>query len=176
VTGLDPGGEEVSAARQHPLVAEGRVPLLARTPLSSTREEGGEPALWRVLEDARESLPVHADHWLWVLHDDSVPEPDALEALVGAVRRSSRVGVVGPKLVRLDDPRLLVGVGHHLTVGGRAADTRQAALVDQGQLDLRQDVLGVPLAGSLVRSDVLADAGGLDSAFGSDGVAGLDVG
>ncbi|GGK67083.1 glycosyltransferase [Ornithinimicrobium pekingense] len=178
VTGLDPEGEELARAHEHPLVARDRVPLLVRDPLPLDRHEveAGEPALWRVVEDAREALPVHADHWIWLLQDDSLPEPGALEALVGAVRRNSRVGVVGPKLVRLDDPRLLVGVGHHLTVGGRAADLRQAALVDQGQLDRRQDVLGVPLAGSLVRSDLLTEAGGLDPAFGGDGVAGLDLG
>lgn len=178
VTGLDPEGEELAEARAHPLVVRDRVPLVAREPLTATAEElrSGHLQVWRVLEDARSALPVHEGHWLWVLSDDSVPEPGALEALLGAVRRNSRVGVVGPKLVRLDDPRLLVGVGHHLTVGGRAADTRQAALVDQGQLDLRQDVLGAPLAGSLVRSDVLAQVGGIDPAFGADGVAGLDLG
>jgi GT2 family glycosyltransferase len=178
VTGLDPDGEELAEAREHPLVVSYRVPLLTRAPLGVTEEEArsGLLPVWRVVEDARQALPVHADHWLWFLSDDSLPEPGTLEGLLGAVRRNSRVGVVGPKLVRLDDPRLLVGVGHHLTVGGRAADTRQAALVDQGQLDLRQDVLGVPLAGSLVRSDVLSEAGGVDPAFGADGVVGLDLG
>ena len=48
------------------------------------------------------------------------------------------MGVVGPKLVRADDPRLLVGVGHHVTPAGREVDLRRAALVDQGQ-----PVLGV---------------------------------
>ncbi|AXH95845.1 glycosyltransferase [Ornithinimicrobium avium] len=178
VTGLDPDDEEAAALRAHPLVARLRVPLLVRAPLVMMASEvgAGRPTPGRVLEDARTALPVHEHHWLWVLHDDSVPEPGALAALEGAVLRNSRTGVVGPKLVRLDDPRLLVGVGHHLTVGGRATDAPQAALVDQGQLDLRRDVIGVPLAGSLLRSDVLAEAGGLDPAFGDDGVAGLDVG
>lgn len=178
LTGLDPAGDEVAAARRHALLTERRVPLVVRAPLASTPEDDqpGMPSTWRVLEDARGALPVHEDHWLWILHDDSLPEPGALEALAAAVRRNPRAGVVGPKLVRLDDPRLLVGVGHHVTVGGRAADPSQAALVDQGQLDQRQDVLGVPLAGSLVRSDVLDAVGGVDSAFGEDGVVGLDLG
>lgn len=131
---------------------------------------------WRLLEDARGALPVHEDNWMWILHDDSRPAPGALAALTAAVRRSSRVGMVGPKLVRAEDPRLLVGVGHQITPAGRPADPRQAALVDQGQLDLRQDVLAVPLAGALVRSDLLDRVGGIDRAFGSDGVDGLDVG
>lgn len=177
VSGLDPEGEQLAAVREHALVADLRVPVLARGPLLPRRHDvPGDRLPGLMLEDARGVLPVHEEHWLWLLHDDSLPEPDALEALEGAVRRNSRVGVVGPKLVRLDDPRLLVGVGHHLTVGGRGADPRRVALVDQGQLDLRQDVLGTPLPGSLVRSDVLADAGGMDEAFSGDGVDGLDLG
>ncbi|MGC5583286.1 glycosyltransferase [Ornithinimicrobium sp. W1665] len=134
------------------------------------------PPRWRAVEDARAILPMHPDHWVWLLPDDSLPEPSALSGLVAAVRRNSRVGMVGPKLVRADDPRLLVAVGHHLTPAGRQADGRSAALVDQGQLDLRQDVLGVPLVGSLVRSDALEGAGGLSAEFGDDGVDGLDLG
>ena len=179
LAGVDPDGTRVRAARDHPLVRERRVPLILR-PLDGVADvqppAAPRPPRWRAVEDARSALPVHPDHWLWLLPDDSLPEPSALAALVSAVRRNSRVGVVGPKLVRADDPRLLVGVGHHVTPAGRQADGRQAALVDQGQLDLRQDVLGVPLVGSLVRSDALENAGGLSAEFGDDGVDGLDLG
>lgn len=180
VTGLDPHGAEMAAVLHHPLRTQRRVPLIVRPPVTAragaTDADSPVPVPWQVLEDARTALPVHPGHWLWLLTDDSLPEPGALAALASAVRRTSRVAVVGPKLVRLDDPRLILGVGHHLTPAGRVADPRQSALVDQGQLDLRQDVLGVPLAGSLVRSDILDAVGGLDPAFGTDGVEGLDLG
>ncbi|WP_130014900.1 glycosyltransferase, partial [Serinicoccus sediminis] len=114
--------------------------------------------------------------WVWFLTPGAVPEPPALSALVATARRSSRVGVVGPKLVRVDQPRLLRSLGHHLTPAGRAVDPTVRALVDQGQLDQRQDVLGVPLSGSLVDRDLLERVGGLDRAFCADGVDGLDVG
>ncbi|MDO5739571.1 MAG: glycosyltransferase [Ornithinimicrobium sp.] len=169
ICGLDPQDHEFVDARTE-------LPVVHRPTPPGAAAADGEPQLWRVLDDARAELPVHENHWLWLLHDDSRPDPRALEALAAAVRRTSRVGLVGPKLVRADDPRLLIGVGQHITPAGRAVDQRAAALVDQGQLDLRQDVLGAPLAGVLVRSDVLADVGGLDPNFGSDGVEGLDLG
>ncbi|MFC6422035.1 glycosyltransferase [Ornithinimicrobium tianjinense] len=179
VAGLDPQGGEAAQVARHALRTRHRVPVILRPALAPTGEEAarGEASPGRVLEDARSALPVHPGHWLWVLHDDSRPEPGALAALAGAVRRASRVAVVGPKLVRLDDPRMLVGVGLHLTAGGRPVDPRagDGALVDQGQLDQRQDVLGVPLTGALLRSDVLDEVGGVDRAFGDDGVDGLDV-
>ncbi|WP_151524422.1 glycosyltransferase [Serinicoccus kebangsaanensis] len=125
---------------------------------------------------ALDALPDHQGQWIWFLSTDARPEPGALAALGAAARRSSRVGVVGPKLVREDQPRLLRSLGHHLTPAGRVVDPTRAALVDQGQLDLRQDVLGVPLSGSLVRAAVLEQVGGIDPAFGQDGVDGLDLG
>lgn len=169
LAGLDPAAEDVDRVLRHPIAVERRVPLLLRP----ARPGGG--ARWQLVEDARGTLPVHPSHWIWFLTPDSRPEPGALSALVAAVRRSSRVGIVGPKLVRDDDPRLLRSLGHHLTPAGRSTDTGRTALVDQGQLDQRQDTLGVPLAGALVGSPVLDAVGGLDPAFGEDGVDGLDL-
>lgn len=170
VTGLASDDTEIADARQHPLIAEDGVTLLARDPASSS----DDVSLWRVIEDARADLDVGPGHWLWILHDDSVPEPDALDNLIEATRRSSGVGIVGPKLVRADDPRRLVSVGHRITRGGRLLDTDVARELDQGQHDHRVDVIGVPMPGMLIRTDVLDEVGGLDKAFDDD-TEGLDL-
>ncbi|WP_161958540.1 glycosyltransferase [Ornithinimicrobium cavernae] len=171
LTGLTADDPEVAEARAHPLIAEDGVELVVCEPLP---DPDGEPPLWRVVEDARAGLPTAPTHWLWILHDDSVPEPQALANLIEATRRSSGVGIVGPKLVRADDPRRLVSVGHRVTRGGRDVDGHVAHELDQGQHDKRVDVIGVPLPGMLVRSDVLATVGGIDKAFGA-GAEGLDL-
>ena len=172
LTGLDPDDPEVDDARAHPLIARDGVELLVREPLRDPH--GDEVQTWRVIEDAREGLSTEPGHWVWILHDDSQPEPQALTQLIEATRRSSGVGIVGPKLVRADDPRRLISVGHQLTRGGRIVDAHVARELDQGQHDERVDVIGVPLSGMLVRSDVLAQIGGVDKAFG-DGAEGLDL-
>lgn len=169
LTGLDPGAEGLESMHAHPLLRQG-VELVLRPPVAGE----GEGHLARVLEDARADLPVGDGHWLWLLHPDTVPEPGALAALTRPLVRTSRVGVVGPKVVALENSRRLVAVGHRVTRGGRDADVAVPGQVDQGQLDDRTDVLGVPLAGMLVRSDVLEDLGGLDPAFGA-GTEGLDL-
>ena len=169
VAGLAPEQRGSEQVVRHPLVVDHRVPLLLRP------ARAGSAARWQQVEEARVTLPVHEGHWIWFLSHDSRPEPSALAALIGAVRRSSRVGVVGPKIVRDDEPRLLRAVGHHLTPAGRVTDAGVPDLFDQGQLDLRQDVLGVPLAGAFVSSTVLDAVDGLDPAFGEDGVDGLDL-
>lgn len=172
LTGLDPDDPEILQTRAHPLIAQQGVDLLVREPLRDP--DGGEAEPWRVVEDARADLPAEPGHWVWILHDDSQPEPSALARLIEATRRSSGVGLVGPKLVRADDPRKLVSVGHQVTRGGRVVDAHVARELDQGQHDERVDVIGVPLPGMLVRSDVLAEVGGIDRAFG-DGAEGLDL-
>lgn len=171
LTGLPADDEEIAEARAHPLIAERGVELVVREPVPDPDQD---PPLWRVVEDARSVLPSAPTHWVWILHDDSVPAPEALANLIEATRRSSGVGIVGPKLLRADDPRRLVAVGHRITRGGRDVDTSVPRELDQGQHDKRVDVIGVPLPGMLVRSDVLAAVGGVDKAFG-DGIEGLDL-
>lgn len=171
LTGLTAEDAEIADARAHPLIAEGGVELLVREPLGGPDEKAD---LWQVIEDARSGFDARPEHWVWILHDDSVPEPEALANLIEATRSSSGVGVVGPKLVRADNPRRLISVGHRITRGGRLVDSHVARELDQGQHDQRVDVLGVPLPGMLVRSDVLNDVRGIDKAF-DEGTEGLDL-
>lgn len=171
LTGLSSGDDEIEEARTHPLIAEDGVDLVVREPVPHPDQD---PPLWAVIEDARAELTTDPTHWIWILHDDSVPEPPALSNLIEATRRSSGVGIVGPKLVHGDDPRRLVSVGHRITRGGRDVDEQVARELDQGQHDQRVDIIGVPLPGLLVRSDVLDTVGGIDKAFG-DGTEGLDL-
>ncbi|USQ78733.1 glycosyltransferase [Ornithinimicrobium faecis] len=171
ITGLASDDDEIGEAQAHPLIAEDGVDLVVREPVPHPDQD---PPLWSIIEDARAALATDATHWIWILHDDSVPGPEALSNLVEATRRSSGVGIVGPKLVRADDPRQLVSVGHRITRGGRDADAHIARELDQGQHDQRVDIIGVPLPGLLVRSDVLHAVGGIDKAFG-DGAEGLDL-
>lgn len=111
---------------------------------------------------------------LWLLAQDTAPEPDALARLVGALERSPSVAFVAPKLVRWDDRSEIVSLGVGMTRFGRAVGLADDEL-DQGQHDAREDVLGADVRGILVRSDAWARLGGLDRALaGAD--EGLDLG
>ncbi len=112
--------------------------------------------------------------WLWLLEADSVPGVDTLGQMLAVARRSSRVGIVGPKVVSDEDPRVLMGIGQSVSLRGRALDDLNRLGWDQGQYDDRSDVVGVPLVGMLIRADVLADVGGIESSF-DEAVAGLDL-
>lgn len=113
-----------------------------------------------------EALPdATTGEWLWLLHDDTAPAPMTLRRLVDVSRRSSSVGVVGPKVTRWDDARRLRSVGMQVTRTGRASGGPAVGELDQGQYDTRSDVLGVSSAGMLVEREVFERLGGFDRAF-----------
>ncbi|MDO8108571.1 glycosyltransferase [Isoptericola sp. b441] len=114
------------------------------------------------------------DGWLWLLHDDSAPAPDALAALLRAVELAPSVAVAGCKQVDWYTPELLVEVGVSTSRFGRRMTGLDEAEVDQGQHDGREDVLAVGLAGALVRRDAWDELGGPDPVLGPYG-DGLDL-
>ncbi len=101
--------------------------------------------------------------WIWLLHDDCVPEPGALAALLQAADRDESAGVLGPKVRALGaDPTVLLEVGVTIARSGRRETLLERRERDQGQHDGTRQVLAVGTAGLLVRRDVWDELGGLD--------------
>ncbi|PJI94240.1 glycosyltransferase [Luteimicrobium subarcticum] len=134
------------------------------------------------LGDPERAVPD--DGWLWLLHDDSVPAPDALDRLLVAVEHSRTIAVAGPKQRRWSGghpdaptpapaPRL-IEVGVTTSHAGRRTVGFEPGEIDQGQHDGTEDVLAVGLAGALVRHDVWTALGGTDPDLGPFG-DGLDL-
>lgn len=113
--------------------------------------------------DERAAEPS-ATEWVWLLHDDSAPAPDALERLLAAVEVAPSVAVAGCKLRDWDDGSRLLQTGFTVSRLGRTITGVEAGEVDQGQTDAREDVLAVGSAGMLVRRDVWDALDGPDPA------------
>lgn len=107
--------------------------------------------------------------WLWLLHDDSAPAPEALERLVHTAESGPSIAVAGAKQRDWEHPELLLEVGIHATASARRFNPIDADEIDQGQYDSMADVLAVGLAGALVRRDVWNRLGGIDPALGPFG-------
>jgi GT2 family glycosyltransferase len=107
-------------------------------------------------------------HWLWLLHDDAVPAPDALYQLLAHVTTDQSIDLTGPKLLL---PRRRHGGQPISEVGVSISDTGRRELdldvdeIDQGQRDEPQERLGVSTCGMLVRTAVWQDLDGLDPAL-----------
>lgn len=104
------------------------------------------------------------DDALWLLTDDSAPEPGALEALAGALSTARTAGIAVPKLVGWDDPGRILRFGRSVTRSGRSLAVVEDEL-DQGQHDDLSDVLGGDPAGLLVRHALWRSLDGFDPAL-----------
>ncbi|MGO4299220.1 glycosyltransferase [Leifsonia sp. RAF41] len=101
---------------------------------------------------------------LWLLAQDTAPEPEALEALLAALEVSPSVAVVGPKLVDWDDPAFIREFGEAMTPFGASVPLVENEL-DQAQHDGLSDVLAVSSAGMLVRQALWERLDGFDPAL-----------
>ncbi len=116
------------------------------------------------------ALPEETE-WIWLLHDDCAPAPDALAALVAAASEHPEAAVLGPKIREWPSLRRLVEIGVTISGTGRRETGLERGEYDQGQHDGVREVLAVNTAGMLVRRDVLDELGGFDEhlpIFGND--------
>jgi hypothetical protein len=111
---------------------------------------------------------------VWLLAQDTAPEPDALARLAAAIELSPSVAGVAPKLVEWSDRDEIVSLGSSMTRLGASVPLVEGEL-DQGQHDADDDVLGADVRGMLVRTDAWQALDGIDPALGGAD-EGLDLG
>ncbi|MER5500076.1 glycosyltransferase [Streptomyces sp. NPDC002561] len=129
------------------------------------RPSGWDPVTRTWRDDAYEmpELP-HGEpvQWLWLLHDDCAPAPDALAEMLRVVDTDPHAAIVGPKLRGWYDRRQLLEVGVSIANSGRRWTGLDRREQDQGQHDQVRTVLSVSTAGMLIRRDVWEELGGFD--------------
>ena len=99
--------------------------------------------------------------WLWILHQDTAAQQDALAGLAKAAEISPSVAVIGPKLLDWDNPIHIRQLGLTTTKTSRPF-TLVEDEYDQGQFDTAGDTLAVSTAGMLVAMGLWQKLGGID--------------
>src|SRR5690606_27291647 len=89
---------------------------------------------------------------VWLLADDTLPEPDALQLLAGALEPSPSAALAAPWLVRHEDSREIVSLGVSMARWGRSVELAADEL-DEGQHDDAEDALGADVRGMLIRGE-----------------------
>ncbi|WJY50761.1 glycosyltransferase family 2 protein [Streptomyces chengbuensis] len=146
------------AARTAPVLTPDELPYLKRP-------SGWDPVTRTWRDDAYDmpELP-HGEpvQWLWLLHDDCAPAPDALAELLRVADSDAYAAVIGPKLRGWYDRKQLLEAGVSIANSGRRWTGLDRREQDQGQHDQVRSVLSVSSAGMLVRRDVWEELGGFD--------------
>ena len=158
VVGADTGSQDRSGAALTELLSQDAV-------FGMEPDTGYGAAIARALQHpaARRSGEAGGTEWIWLLHDDCEPAPDALEQLLAGAGRSRLAAVLGPKLKDLSDRRVVREAGITTDRAGRRLTGVEPGEIDQGQHDGSRGVLAVSSAGMLVRRDVWNQLGGFDA-------------
>ncbi|MEO3754366.1 glycosyltransferase family 2 protein [Streptomyces sp. B6B3] len=152
------GTAVTEAARTAPVLTPEELPYLMRPPAWDPVSRTWDTSTYDLPE-----LPFGEPvHWLWLLHDDSAPEPDALAELLRQADATPSAAIVGAKLRGWYDRRQLLEVGVSIANSGRRWTSLDRREQDQGQHDQVRPVLSVSTAGMLVRRDVFEQLGGFD--------------
>ena len=141
---------------------------LAHSGVDAVFTTGAKRSFGEAVAHAEQSLdpvdPGEHEELLWLLTEDSAPEPRALRYLFRQVAAAPSVAIAGPKLIDWDHPERIVELGQSLTRHGSRWLLRRQEL-DQQQYDHLQDTMGVGPTGMLVRRSVWRDLGGFDPAL-----------
>lgn len=119
-------------------------------------------------DDGVDTEPIR---WLWIVHDDSAPQPSCLSALLEGADRHPQAHVIVPKTVAWLDSGRLVGIGNRWSPGVPVVEHLEPGEVDQGQHDTDRAVYTGSSAGMLVRADTWDALGGMDAQYGEAGAA-----
>ncbi len=128
-------------------------------------ENGGLAGAMRA---ASELSAARAADYLLILHDDTALAPDAVARMVEAaegIAGVEQVGIVGPKVVDWEDPRLLREVGRSTDRFGHPYTPLQEGERDQGQYDRVLEVLFVSSCAMLVSREAWQRTGPFDERY-----------
>ena len=117
--------------------------------------------LGSLVREALAGETASSEHWLWLVHDDSVPNTDALQQLLAAVESSDSIAQVGPMQRSTSNSRQITQLGLTLSRFGEIINPVKGQL-DQAQHDSVTDVFAVGTSAMLVRTDAYELVGGID--------------
>lgn len=107
---------------------------------------------------------VRGADYIFLLNNDTLTEPGALESMVSAMEGDETLGALAPRMVLFDQPEILNSVGLHLSVIGAAWD-RGIGRLDSARWHEPVPVIGACGGALFLRASTLAKTGLLPEDF-----------
>lgn len=97
--------------------------------------------------------------YIFLLNNDTIVEQNCLKELIRVAEnnRKKRVGMFQPKVLNMDNPKIIDTTGHIFKFG-RIVD-RGKGEIDRGQYDNKTDIIGACAAAALYKRKMLEDIG-----------------
>jgi GT2 family glycosyltransferase len=128
-------------------------------PQAFVRRVEGDPGFGGAANEALAAVQGAA--FFLVCHDDVELDPDTLRVMVEEAYRSN-AAIVGPKLVSVENPDVILEVGRAIDRLGGTHTGIEPGELDQEQHDAVRDVFYVSSAAMLVRADLFQELDGFD--------------
>lgn len=103
--------------------------------------------------------------YIFVLNNDTKVEPNCLTELVKVAESDDRIGIVQPKVLRMDNPKIIDTTGHVFKFGFGWIVDRGFGKIDRGQYDDKLDIVGGCACACLYRRKMLEDIGLFDESL-----------
>lgn len=103
--------------------------------------------------------------WVWMLNNDTVVAPDALDAMLAAAAAEPGVGMVGSKLLFYDEPDVVQAAAGGVLTPWKGSTRLIGGERDRGQWDAPREPEYIHGASLLARGEVLRRVGLLDERY-----------
>ena len=103
--------------------------------------------------------------FILLLNNDTVVKKDFLDKLIHSSERITyeKIGIWSPKLLKYSDPSIIDSTGH-IFYWGRIVN-RGENVLDRGQYDNKENVIGAIAAAALYKKEMLIDIGLFDESY-----------
>lgn len=101
--------------------------------------------------------------YIMLLNNDVVVDKEFLSELVKAAESDKKIGIIQPKMLIMDNPRIINSTGHVFRFG-KIVD-RGRGVVDKGQYDDKLNIIGACAGACLYKREMLESIGLFDKNF-----------
>jgi len=103
--------------------------------------------------------------YIFILNNDTKVDPNCLTELIKVAESESKIGIVQPKVLRMDNPKILDTTGHVFKFGLGWIVDRGSGETDRKQYDDKLDIIGGCACACLYKREMLEDIGFFDKSF-----------